>query len=345
MAVLSTHGHMHGSREGTQVTRRQAARVLLAGAIGNSACSTNREIFAQLGEICKSGDFAIIGARLGLDSAKDLVPAAITVMGNDAGQLELLGGPRQPHVLSLAPDGGWVAWVPESYLPNSFSQGGQPIFCLTDDPRFARNVRYHGWYCIQLAVSAHATHLALIAMEGGPQRASCRLLVINPTNGETIADLTPLVKNLDLVNAERLRLSASGLRLAVGARGSFAVIDLAANTILLAGEGRFPTLSPSGEELAFVDRRRNLILVTLATGAARNMLKGIRARGVGSWVPGSRLVFACVTPPLAFLWHLVVVDSASGAYTKITSVEEWNLGDKAALIKRRLLSPNLKTGR
>lgn len=60
----------------------------------------------------------------------------------------------------------------------------------------------------------------------------------------------------------------NGERLAIGWPNSFCVIDLPSRTVLFEAKGRFPCISLSGEEVAFVCSNRKLALVTVATGVA-----------------------------------------------------------------------------
>ncbi len=293
---------------------------------------------AQLVATCETGGFAIFGARLGLDQANDLVPSAITAAGADAGQLRLASSQRPPHLLALAPDGAWVAWVPEGSLPDSYGKGGQPVVCFTDDPKSHRTVRYRGWFGLHLALSSSARHLVLIVRDKDGTRSYHRLLLLRPETGETVDDLTGIVTGFDFGKVERLRLSSGGTRLALGTRDSFLVIDLPHRTVLLEANGRYPCLSPSGEEVAFVDPSRNLALANLATGMRRT-LDGGTAYSVGSFTPDGGLLIAFVRRPLALDAKLVAIDYRSRRYANITTLEEWNLGQNCGLVRRTLLSP------
>lgn len=316
------------------MTRRQFSRFLLAGAACGSACSpTNRDILVRLRSTCETGDFAIVGARLGMDSGNSLVPGAMTADGADSGQLELPGA-EPPRFLSIAPDGVWVAWVPESSLPDGFGKGGQPVCCVTDDPRSARTSSFQGWFGQQIAVSSNAEHLAVVAVDRDLNR---RLLTVRPATRET-EDLTELVARFSLRDVERLRFSANGSRLAVGSRESFLVLDPSAHKALFQGEGRFPSLSPSGEEVTFVDARRKLGLAAVASGTTRTLLDGATTYGVGSWTPDGSLLLAGVRGPLAFYWNLAAIDCTTGQYAAIRRLEEHDFGQDSGLIKRRLLS-------
>lgn len=179
------------------MTRRHLSRLFVAAVAGAPACSTtNRETRAQLIATCETGGFAIFGARQALDSANMLVPSAITVAGADAGQLQLPTSPR-PHPLALAPDGAWIAWVPESSLPDPYDRGGRPVVCLTDNPKSSREVRYKGSFGGVLALSAGARRLAIIAWDRDGRFVFSRLLVLDPATGETVGDLTRIVANSD----------------------------------------------------------------------------------------------------------------------------------------------------
>jgi len=320
------------------MTRRNLVGLLMAGAASAPACSI-RGGGPQRGliSICNSGHFAILGARRGLNSRSELVPSAITARGLDAGQLQLASSPP-PHLLSLSPDGAWVAWVPENSLPDSYGRGGQPLVCFTDDPRSARTLSYDGWFGIRIAVSSDAVRLAVIALGTVGSRLFYRLLVLRPTTGETADDLTGVAAGIDLGKVDRLRLSSSGARLVVGSGGSFAVMDLQERSVLFKGAGRYPCISPSGEEVAFVDPRGKLALVGLATGVTRYPLRSGTAYGVGSWTPDGSMLLAFVKTPLALDAGLVVIDGSTGGYAEITSLDEWNLGQDCALVKIALLT-------
>jgi len=258
----------------------------------------------------------------------------MTANGADSGQLELPGA-APPHFLSVAPDGVWVAWVPESSLPDAFGGSGQPAFCITDDPRSARTSSFRGWFGQQIALSSGAEHLAVVAVDRDLNR---RLLTVNAATGETEHDLTELIARFSLGDVERLRFSANGSRLVVGSRESFLVLDLSAHKALFQGEGRVPSRSPSGEEAAFVDARGRLGLAAVASGATRTLLDGATTYGVGSWTPDGSLLLAGVRGSLSFYWNLAAIDCTAGQYAAIRRLEEHDFGQGSGLIKRRLLS-------
>jgi hypothetical protein len=306
------------------MTRRHLIDLLLTGTASTLACAPQKaSILARLSRATTTDDLAIIDT---------LVPEVITVVGG-AGRLVLT---EPPGRLSLAPDGAWVAWFPHS--ANVYAESAEgPLAYYTDNPGSARTVRLNGRFGARLAISSGAERLAVALVVGA--RPTTRLLVLKPSTGELEHDVTELITRFNLRDLERLRMSASGDRLAAGSRDLFSVVDVPSRKVLFEGRGRFPSLSPSGEALAFVDGQRKLHLATVATGQTRQLLGRSSTHGVGSWTPDGSLFFAGVEPTLSLFWCLAAVDSSADAYAEITRLDEHDSGEECGLIKRRLLSP------
>ena len=169
----------------------------------------------------------------------------------------------------------------------------------TDNPLSARILKLKGRFAARLAISSKAEHLAVALVEAaGP---ITRLIVLKTQTGEIEYDVTDLITRFSLRDLERLRLSARGDRLVVGSLKWFSLIDLPSRRVLFEGAGRFASISPSGEFLAFVDARRKLSVVTVAIGETRHLLKSSTTHGVGSWTPDGTFLFAGLEGPLSFL--------------------------------------------
>jgi hypothetical protein len=307
------------------MTRRHFTDLLVTGTAGTVACATSKAgILARLNQTARSQGLVIIDT---------LIPEVMTVIGSDAVQLVL---PERPGRLSLAPDGAWMAWFP--YSANVYLKGTEgPQVYFTDNPRSARSVSLKGLLGAQLAISSKGDRLAVaVVVAAGP---ITRLVVLKLATGEIEYDVTDLVTRFRPAEIERLRLSASGGRLVAGSRSRFSVVDLPSQKVLFEGEGRFPSLSPSGEAVAFVDGHRKLNFTTVATGATRRLLESSTTHGVGSWTPDGALLFAGVEPTLSFFWYLAAVDCSMDTYAEITRLEEHDSGQDCGLISRRLLSP------
>jgi hypothetical protein len=308
------------------MTRRHFADLTLTALAGTVACAPSKTgIIARLNETALSRNFAIVDT---------LVPEAMTVIGAGTGRLALS---ERPGRLSLAPDGAWVAWFPyDSNVYPESTKGARVYF--TDNPRSAKTVKLTGLLGAQLAISSGAEHLAVaVVVSGGPVT---RLLVVRPATGEVKQDLTDLITQFSLGQLERLRLSASGDRLVAGSRNLFSVLDVPSRKVLFEGQGRFPSISPSGKDIAFVDRHRKLSLTTITTGATRRLLGRSATHGVGAWTPDGSLLLAGVEPTLSFFWYLSAVDCSGDAYAEIERLEEHDSGQECALINRRLLTPD-----
>jgi hypothetical protein len=258
------------------------------------------------------------------------------VAGAGAGQLLV---PDHPEWLSISPDGAWAAWIPSACLPYPSGTTGEPLFRFTDNNRSARTVRFEGWYGVQLAISSNAGHLALVIVCTDGTR---RLVVLKTETGEVEHDVTELIARFDLKGMEHLQLSASGDRLVAGSRNLFSVVDVLSHKVLLEGEGRSPSLSPSGGSLAFVGEGRELKLTTVVTGATRRLLGRSTTHGVGAWTPDGTLLLAGVeTRLLSLYWYLVAVDCAADACAEIARLEEHDPGQGCCFIRRQLLSADL----
>ena len=253
------------------MTRRHIIDLLLTGATGLPACAPPKVgILARLNRIAASEELAIVDT---------LTPEVMTVIGANVGRFVL---PEPPGRLSIAPDGVWAAWFP--YSSNVYPEGTEgPLVYFTDHRESARTLRLKGRFGAQLAISSKGERLAVaLVVAAGPVT---RLLVLKLATGEVEYDLTDLLTRFSPAKVERLRLSAGGNRLAAGSRNLFSVVDLPSRTVLFEGAGRFPSLSPSGEAVAFVDERRKLSLTTIATGATRRLLGWSAVHGSG---PGPR---------------------------------------------------------
>jgi len=269
-----------------------------------------------------------------LDARSVLVPEARSVMGAEVGQLIL---PDRPYWRSTSVDGTWVAWVPLSSLPYPFGVG-HPLILFADDPRSTRTLRFKGLCANQVAVSSKAAHAALVVVldEAGTRR----LLVLNSATAEVETDVTELVTRFSLAEVYRFQISANGSRLAVGSRKSFVVIDLPSRKVLLEQDGQYPSLSPQGDVIAFLDKHEDLVATNLATGARRSMRnRWWNVVGVGGWSPDGRFLLAGVRAPLPFYVYLVAIECSTEEFVEIMRLEmEGDRGETCGWIKRRLLS-------
>ena len=317
------------------MTRQRLARILTSGSVGVIACASNRrsETLAAVTDMAERRGLAMIGAWQTGGPGSYLVPEAFSVTGAEVGKLLL---PEIPYWLSVAPDGGWAAWVPRNSV---FSGTKEPLVRFTNDSRSVRTLRFKGISGSKVAISSNAVHLALVAVvdpEGGR-----RLIVLDSATAEVEHDVTDLITRFRLADVYRFQISANGGRLAVASRESFVVIDLPSRKIMLDVDGRWPSLSPQGDILAFTDKSGYLIMASLATGARR----AIRNRwwnivGIGAWSPDGRFLLAGARDPIGLFTNLLAIDCAKDEFADLMRLDtEGDQGETCVWISRRLLSP------
>jgi hypothetical protein len=307
------------------MTRRSLVNVLISGAAGTLACVPKGAAAA----LKNANDMA---EREGLAIIMDR-SFANTVTGVQVGQLRL---PDNPYWLSVAPDGAAVAWVPASSLCHPLA-AEEPLVRFTDKSRSVRTLRFAGRCATQVAISSNARHVALIAV--ADEAFNRRLMLLNPVTAEVEYDSTELISRFDRAQVECFQISATGDRLAVASRESFAVIDLPSRKLVLEGNGRFTSLSPQGDALVFLGRGGDLVMITLATGARRSLMnRWWTAFGVGGWSPDGRFLLAGGEASLGIFTKLVVIDCTTNEFVEIMRLGHGNGGQTCRWIKRSLLS-------
>jgi WD40 repeat protein len=309
------------------MTRRRILD-LLALATANVACTRrNTELQAKLADLERQG-LLIMHPSL----------TAFTLSGAEAGKLTL---PDTHEWVSVSPDGGWVAWVPRT--DSLSSKEGAQIVLLGEVARSPRAVRFKGGSAANIAVSSKGERVALVVVDdASPAR---RLILLNSVTAEVDADVTQLVMGFRLADIERLHISADGNRLAIGSRYRFAVFDLRSGKVLLEGDGRFPSLSPDGKNLAVNEKQSTLAVYTLDTGFKRLLMKGWSVNGVGAWSPDGSLLLAGVWTSVAIVSRkLVAVEAVRDDFVEIMSLGEGDGGSRHVWVKRGLLQGESQRG-
>ncbi len=307
-------------------------RLLLPGVACATSCARKEhaETRAAVRDMALREDLLIICSRLA--PAIFNSPEAFTVTGADVGPLALVD---RPYDRSVSPDGAWVAWVPLSSLPHLGTE--QPLVLFTNDPRSVQSVKFKGRHADQVAISSNAGHLALTAVVD--EALHSRLIVLNPATAELEHDLTELITRFRLSEVERLRISANGGLLAIASRESFVIVDVPSRKVMLETYGRFPSPSPRGDSLAFLDNRRDLTIAIVSTGARKVIASPFwTVAGVGGWSPDSRFLLVGARPVSSVFIHLVAIDCFNGEFAEIMRLDEGDRGETSVWIKRRLLS-------
>jgi hypothetical protein len=237
--------------------------------------------------------------------------------------------------VAVAPDGGWIAWDNWSALPKPLGTGSPLRIALANQGQLVRSLVFDSSFGGLLAVSSAAGQVAVIRGAGVPE-PSFSLVVADGATGRVDDDLTSLIRGSPLSAAIRLGMSGSGGRLVVGSSGSLAVIDRASRTLVYEDRGRDPSLSPSGEFLAFMDEERQLVVVELSSRARRIPLgRSANVSGVGAWSPNERYLLVGLA---GWRWkRLVAIDARTGQVIEVMPLGDL-AGDRCVWVKRGFLS-------
>jgi hypothetical protein len=97
----------------------------------------------------------------------------------------------------------------------------------------------------------------------------------------------------------------------------------------------FSSLSPDAKTVAYVDDDHRLMLYSVAGGAVKPLLPGIRTAGVGAWSPNGRLLLAGAI----MLWKqpLLIVNVEDGSTLEVHEIGE-RFGFTFAWINKRFMS-------
>ena len=183
-----------------------------------------------------------------------------------------------------------------------------------------------------LALSDGDAMAAITSTKRGRAR---RLVLIDSTSGTS--DFTDLATRLDLVEVERLKISASGRRLVVGTRASFLAIDLLERKVLLESAGRFPSLSPDGEWVAFVEDGFRLTVRAVSNSQRRAAASHIVCDSVGGWTPDGKYLLAGTWGKFRLERRLEVVGIEDGESAVVKKLQDSG-ADRLVWVSTQLLS-------
>jgi len=313
------------------MTRRHLFDLTAAGLAGTCGCSAREpEMTAKLVSMAERLDLAIIPVMWTGGPTLE----AIGIDGKSGGKLLLPEGLR---LVSVSPDCGWIAWALDASQPPPVGAGDAKVF-FTDAQSPIKTMQLERGYPRQLALSSGAGYLALI--ERGTVAPKARLIVLNPRTQELQRDLSGLVTSFRIADINRLRISADGQCLAVGTRERFMIVEVQAGRVLLEQEGHYPSLSPNGDFVAFINNAGVLVVTSLVTRTSRELALHWRTVvGLGPWSPEGAFLLAGITGGFSIFTKLAVVDCATGDFKEIVPrVVEGNRGGQSAWVKRRFLT-------
>ena len=187
---------------------------------------------------------------------------------------------------AIAADASTVAWFPTSSFPYPQSDNHQPVL-IRAGLRASRRIQCNG-HGLHLAVSSGAERIAMVVAGAGTQGS--RLVVVDGNSGEVAIDLTQSAAEIVTQPIERLQMSGTGDHIVIGTRGTFHIIEVPSGRLVISQNGRFPSISPDGGTLAFLDEDRALFALEIANGTTRALIARGSTFGVGAWDPRGRFL-------------------------------------------------------
>jgi hypothetical protein len=265
----------------------------------NVACAQpSPEVRRRLIEMENRDDLALVGP-LNTLSLSD---------GTVLGAFDTRQESRGISPIAVSPDGEFVGWYPTApiYPPPIDKQkafigdGKAPPRALSVDGRIS-----------MMAISNQASCAAVIATRS----EESGLFIFD--NRRKLAD-SPVINRLrDLSAVERMRMSADGSRLVLGSRTHFQLFDIPSMNLLAVSRGRYPTLSPSGHEIAAVVGD-SIAIRSTSGNSTRVVPTDLRVEFVAGWSPNGQFLLAGGPKALSLAdYRLIAVDTMNGSFCEI----------------------------
>jgi hypothetical protein len=296
------------------MTRRTFNRSLLAAAMGSHGCAQEQPmVIERVKQMELSEELAIIeGGR-----------SIHTVDGQKLGRLSLEEGSLFPPVVS--PDGDFIAWYPPSQGPRLLTDQQALLLRNSTGANKAASIAGPGGV---LAISSEAAKAAVVVATASGLRLD--LLDINAGNA---VDLSGLLSPVPLRDVQRLRFSADGTRLVVGSEESWHVLDVTAMKPLGDARGTYPSISPSGDTVAFVADHM-LYLQTVSTGESAALPLDISVDFAAGWSPNGRFLLVGGLRRFPTDYRLLAVEVSGKAVGEVRRQED-EIVPEIYWIKRR----------
>lgn len=298
-------------------------RVLLTGgaiSLGASCAREDVRVASVLRLMARQQDLIILSRTM----------VAIDTEGNGVGRLSLPDCCRSPVYVST--DGKSVSWVRTGGQAPPSQEALGRVMTVRQGQRVSESA-YPGRFWLSAMDDEGARLAAVVHSISG--RGS-RLVVFDRLGGGVI-DLSAFHSNLRGGDIETLRMSSRGDVVSVGTRERLTVIGLNPPSVLFAGAGRFPILTPDGARVSYVSDGR-LTVTSLVNGHARRLMGGTSAYGVGGWSPDGRFLLVGGRIRLTFHLTLTGVDVAEDRFAEIGSLPEGEYGSGYFWMKRDLLT-------
>ena len=208
----------------------------------------------------------------------------LNTRGLDGKKFHCLPVPKGTWAVSVSADGSAAAWTP-ARIPSLTEPDGGLYLVRNRKSGNDHDIVIPAIFPILSALSSSGSHVA--AVSARPQELNWKLFffMLDEKGVTNQHDLSALCDPALLKNAETLGICERGETLVIGSREAFQVIDLVKQQVLSRVEGRFPSLRPSGDKIAFATPSRALAIQEVRTRKHR-ATQGFT--GCGESAPGVR---------------------------------------------------------
>jgi hypothetical protein len=242
-------------------------------------------------------------------------------LGADAGEV------------SVSPDAQSIAWAPKLDFQH-LSENNKTFLSLMDARRSLRTVSVPNHFAIDFAVANGGRRILVLAGLRGA--AGRRLLMLRPDSGGLEQDLTNLMEGFPLGESTKLSVSGTGQFAAISTEREYAVLDTVRSAVLLRAEGHSASLSPGGDNFAFLDGALGLVIRGIGGSSLTRLMNWSRIQGIGAWSPDGKYLLVGAFVALSLYKRLVVV-AGSGDTCELAKLGEGDDGSRSAWIKNSLL--------
>jgi len=243
--------------------------------------------------------------------------------------------PDLSDLLSVSPDGGWVAWCARSTLGYPFdgstrdssSPEARPTAIVTNGIGRPGTLSLIGGFPADLALSYDGLTIGLLTRPN--MRQSKRLFRLDVMTGQS-QEFTRMVDEQHLRETEWVKISEAGKYLIAAARTRFEVVGAMIPRAKIEP-------SPDGQTIAYINADHRLMIYSLRDGLSATLLSDIRVDGVGAWSPNGKLVLAGIRRTPFSDRTLVVIDVAKRSTLDVINLGD-HLGERFGWINTRFAS-------
>jgi hypothetical protein len=293
--------------------RRTAIRALVSlPAFFEAGCEDTARLCQEFAHFLNQEHLAILWAD-SIDATKAPAYFANRLASGETGQT------------SVSPDGRSVAWIPEAH--GLESRGRNSIFVAALN-RPVRSLEVSRDNIIDFAAADYCQVIVAVTDR--------RLLLFDASGGPE-ADLTSNIEDLSMRDVRKVSVSGAGDYVAISTQRQFLVLGLPDGKRIFAGPGSYASVSPAGDQLAFVDQSFGIRLIRPGRIGTTRSLHFEHPLGLAVWSPRGDYLLASAFVGVPARKQLIIVANSTLTFCALARLREGDDGSRLALIRRDLV--------